>query len=104
MDWRLQDARFSISRTNERVKIVNAKVEKLKANMNAMKKDTDMVTVIAEEIVRLQEIVLLLANETKGEEEKVKLQKLVLSLTNEIMGKDEKEEEEEEDPDYKEKQ
>ena len=86
---KIHDIEWCLSRANDHIKTVNTEVEKLKARLNAIKKDVDMVPTLAEEIVKLQNIVLLLANETKGEKEEVKLQKLVQSLTNETMGEEE---------------
>ena len=86
---KIHDIEWCLNRADDHIKTVNNKVKKVEARLASFEKDVGMIPVLAEEIVKLQNIVLLLANETKGEEEEVKLQKIVQSLTKEIKGEEE---------------
>ena len=68
---KIRDIEWCLSRTNDDVKTVNNKVKKCEDRLNDIEEDVGMIQVLAEEILKLQKIVLPLTKETddkkKGE-------------------------------------
>ena len=68
---KIHDIEWCLSRTNDHVKTVNDKVKKCEGRLNDIEEDVGMIQVLAEEILKLQKIVLPLTKETddkkKGE-------------------------------------
>ena len=67
--YKIHDIEWSLSRADDRIKVVNNKVKKMEGRLADIKEDVDMIPVLAEEIVKLQKIVQSLTNETNGQED-----------------------------------
>ena len=61
---KIHDIAWSLSRTNDHVKAVNTQVKNFEGRLGHIEEDVGMIQVLAEEILKLQKIVLPLTKET----------------------------------------
>ena len=61
---KIHDIAWSLSRTNDHVKVVNTKVKNFEGRLVSVEEDVGMIEVLAEKILKLQKILLTLTKET----------------------------------------
>ena len=66
---KIHDIEWSLSRADDHIKAVNTKVKKIEGRLADITEDVDMIPVLAEQIVKLEEIVQSLVTEANGKKD-----------------------------------